>query len=248
MDLDRKSFLISLSIHGVLFAAFIIAVFGSGCFAKKPVEIVEFTVAVDPKMLPEPEEEVKEKPQKEPEIKPEEIKKDDIVIEKQKPKEPPKKVEPPKKKEEPKKEKPKKKPIVKGKRITKTTTVPNSEPQRLSEKEIKDLLNKGAKIGAKTSIPKNEVSRYASILMNQLEEAWDAPTKEEMGTRPTVVLFGIANDGTLINPRVKSSSGSPKQDRSCIDAIRRVGKVHGLSRAFIEEHGKNFEMAFKEKK
>lgn len=230
-EIGYKSTITSIIIHAIIFAVIILSGVISGCRMKRqPLEIVEFTIAVDPI-----EEEVQEEAPEEPkvkDIKPPPPKADDIVI--QKPKQKPK---------------PKQKEIKKGKRITKRikTNVKPKEKQTLSDAEIRKLLDKGAKVGERTSLPKNEISLNASILKNRFYDAWLPPPREASGYRPAIVVFKINSNGTLHSARISQSSGSKEYDDSCLEAIRTVGRVSELSAQFIREFGKGCEFEFKQK-
>ena len=233
-----RSTLVSLLLHAAVILGLALCGVISGCRLRhQPLEIVEFTIAVDPVAEPEVEE-----PKPEEVKPPEPPKPDDIAIEKPKPKKPEEK---PKKPEE----KPKKPKIEKGKRVNRPINSPvkPKEKQTLSDAEIEKWLNKRAKIGERTSLPKNEASLNASILMNSFYEAWNPPPKASSGTRPAIVVFGIAKDGTLLNPRIEVSSGSSVYDESCLKAVRSVGRVAELSQAFIAEYGSRCEVEFKQK-
>lgn len=233
--INKKSIIASLALHAAVFAIILLGGAISGCRMKnQPLEIVEFTIAVDPV-----EEEAEESLPKEPQVK--EIKTpppkpDDIA-----PPTPPK----------PKKPKPRNKEIKKGKRVEKKVNPPSrikpKEKQTLSDAEIRKLLDKGARIGERTSLPKNEISLNASILKNRFYDAWMPPPREASGYRPAVVIFKINRDGSLHSARITQSSGSKEYDESCLEAIRSVGRVSDLSSQFIKEFGKGCEFEFKQK-
>lgn len=213
-----------------------------GCqMRRKPIEIKELTVAIDPyEEEAKPVEEVKAEPEKTPPPPP---KTDDIALQKKpEPKKPePKKPEP--KKEEPKKpERPK---IEKGKRVTRKpppikSTVKPKEKQTLSDEEIKKWLDKRVPIraGETTSLPTSDYGLYLSIIKQALYDAWDQPSRETAGTRPAQVAFDIGAGGRISNPRVVSSSGSAAFDASALEAVRRTGSISGLSADFIRECGR----------
>lgn len=229
----QKSIIASLILHAVVFVIVLLVGLISGCKMKnQPLEIVEFTIAVDP-VEEEVEESLPEEPQVK-EIKTPPPKPDDIA-----PPTPPK----------PKQQKPRKKEIKKGKRIKKDvkTNVKPKEKQTLSDAEIRKLLDKGARIGERTSLPKNEISLNASILKNRFYDAWMPPPREASGYRPAVVIFKINRDGSLHSARITQSSGSKEYDESCLEAIRSVGRVSDLSSQFIKEFGKGCEFEFKQK-
>ena len=220
----------------------------SGClFKKQKIELVEFTIAVDPVEVEE--EKPKEPEPPKPEPKPDPPKPDDVAVPTPKPKpEPPK----PKPKPEPPKPKPKPEPpkIEKGKRVTKKppvqTTVKPKERQTLSDDEIRKWLDKRVKIGATTSLPQNDLSLNFSLIKNALYDAWNQPPREAAGSRPAEIAFTVGAGGRITNPRLQASSGSAAFDQSALDAVKRVGSVPGLSAAFLNEFsGKDIVIDFK---
>ena len=200
-----------------------------GCRMKKqPVEIVEFTIAVDPIQEDVSEPEVKAPtPPAEPD-------KTDIPAEvKPKPTPPKPKPKPP----EPK-PKPKPKPSIKqnnrveGKSKIKTN-VQSKERQTLSDEEIQKWLGKRARIGEKTSLPSNELSLNFSVIMNAMKKSWVLPPRSADGNRPAQVEISIGSGGTISNPRIAQSSGSKMFDDSALDAVKNTPRVYGLSQEFI---------------
>lgn len=235
-----KTTAISIALHAAIIIAVASAASIRGCRMKKePLEIVDFTIAVEPSAAPEPE---PPKPDPPKAKEPDPPKPDDIAIErpKPKPKDPPK--EKPKEKQKPK-------PIVKGRRIEAPveSKVKPKEKQTLTDEEIKKWLGKRAKIGETTSLPSNEKSLNVSILVNSLYEAWLPPPAAASGSRPATVEFKISGDGMLHDPRIVESSGSPAYDQTCLDAVRRVSRITGLTAAFIKEYGAACPVEFKRK-
>ncbi len=229
-----RSSIISVILHVLVVGGVLFYTVLSGCiFKKQPVEIVEFTIAVDPVEEEEPEPEPKEP--EPPKPAPEPPKPDDIAIPKPKP-DPPK----PKPKPEPPKPKPKPKPkIEKGKRVTKKSPVkskvkPKDKP--LSDAEIQKWLGKRVKIGERNSLPKNDLSLNFSLIKNALYDAWNQPAREAAGFRPAEVIFSIGPGGRVQNPRLQTSSGSDVFDQSALEAVRRTGSIPGLSAAFLQEY------------
>lgn len=236
--------LISVILHVLVIGGVLFYAFFRGClFKKQPVEIVEFTIAVDPveEEAPAP------KPEPEPpKPEPEPPKPDDIALPKPEPKKPePKKPEPKKpepKKPEPKKPEPKKpeKPkIEKGKRVVKkppvkSTVTPKDKP--LSDAEIQKWLGKRVKVGERNSLPKNDLSLNFSLIKNALYEAWYQPPREAAGFRPAEIIFSIGPGGRVQNPRLQTSSGSATFDQSALDAVRRTSSIPGLSAEFLQEY------------
>jgi colicin import membrane protein len=248
MGAQAKGFLWSVAIHATLIIALLLSGIIGGCrLRKQPLEIKDFTIAIDPSGVEE-----EPPPQPKPEVKPPPTppKPDDIVQQKPKPKLKPKPEE--KKKPEPKKPEPKKEPpkpeIKKGKRVNRKIDPPvkPKERQTLSDAEIEKWLAKRARIGEKTSLPKNELSLNASILKNCLYDAWTPPPKSASGYRPAVVSFKISQNGALFSPRIVESSGSATYDNSCLEAVRRVARVPDLSQAFIREYGADCPFEFKQ--
>ncbi len=241
-----KSGILSVILHVVVIGGLLFYTAIHGClFKKQKVELVEFTIAVDPveeEPPPAPKEPEPPKPEPKPAPKP-----DDIPLPKKETPKPKPKPEPPKPKPEPKKpEKPK---IEKGKRITKPvvkSTVKPKEKQTLTDEEIKKWLGKRVKIGETTSLPQNDLSLNFSYIKNALYDAWNQPPREAAGFRPAEIAFTVGLGGRITNPRLQVSSGSAAFDQSALDAVKRVGSVPGLSAAFLNEFsGKDIVIDFK---
>lgn len=229
------STLLSVAGHVAVIALVIFYANSKGCLhTKKPLEVVDFTIAVDPYEEPDQPDPPKEPEEVKPAPKPEP---EEIPVVKPKPKPKPKKPEP-KKVEKKKPEKPK---IVKGKRVTRKqtlvkTTVKPKGPT-MSEAEIRKFL-KGrtpVTIGERTSLPANERSWNASIIKKTLYSAWRQPSRETAGRCVAMVTISLGRGGTLSNPRITSSSGSATFDQSALAAVRAVTRIPELSEAFIRE-------------
>ena len=238
-----KSSIVSVILHVAVIGGFLGFATIKGCMYKPPpVEIKEFTIAVEPYE----EEPAPEPPKEEPKVKePDPPKPDDIALpdKKQPPKKDPPKKDPPKKdppkKDPPKKDPPKKDPpkIEKGKRINKPPVVSNVKPktkQTLSDEEIKKWLGKRVKVGEETVLPANDMSLYTSMLVKEIESAWDVPPENSCGSGSAVVLMSLGPGGRLANARITRSSGSAAFDNSLLQAIRRVGSIPDLSAEFIK--------------
>lgn len=226
---------ISVVGHVVVIAILLSYASIKGCqMRRKPLEIKELTIAIDP--FEEEAKPVEETKVEVPKTPPPPPKPDDIALEK---KSPPKKPDPPKKDE--KKPEPKKPKIEKGKRVTRNppikSTVKPKEKQTLTDEEIKKWLDKRIpiRVGETTSLPTSEDSLYVSIIIRTLYDAWDQPSRESAGTRPAQVAFNIGAGGRISNPRIVSSSGSAAFDASALDAVRRTGSISGLSADFIRK-------------
>lgn len=81
-----------------------------------------------------------------------------------------------------------------------------------------------------------DFSKDLTLLQNAIYAAWNQPPHETAGDHPAEITFNIGADGKISNPRVHISSGSTIFDNSAIDALNRIGSVHGLSQEFIEKH------------
>ena len=241
-----KASVLSVIIHVVVIGGLLFYTAIRGClFKKQKVELVEFTIAVDPvEEEPPPAPKEPEPPKPEPKPVP---KLDDIALQKKKPDPPKPKPEPPKPKPEPKKpEKPK---IEKGKRINKPvvkSTVKPKEKQTLTDEEIKKWLGKRVKIGETTSLPQNDLSLNFSLIKNALYDAWNQPSREAAGNNPAVIAFSIGLGGRIQNPRLQTSSGSAVFDQSALEAVRRVGSIPDLTPEFINQFkGQDLTIEFK---
>ena len=219
-----RASLISVILHVLVIGGVLIyAVLRGRLFKKQPIEIVEFTIAVEPVEEEAPAPEPDPEP---PKPEPEPPKPDDIALPKPEPKKP-----------EPKKpEKPK---IEKGKRVVKkppvkSTVTPKDKP--LSDAEIQKWLGKRVKVGERNSLPKNDLSLNFSLIKNALYDAWNQPAREAAGFRPAEIAFSIGPGGRIQNPRLQTSSGSEVFDQSALDAVRRTGSIPDLSAEFLREY------------
>ena len=245
-----KASVLSVIIHVVVIGGLLFYTAIRGClFKKQKVELVEFTIAVDPveEEPPPAPKEPEPKPEPKPDPKP---KPDDIALQKKKPDPPKKKPDPPKEQKKPESKKPEKPKIEKGKRITKTppvkSTVKPREKQTLTDEEIKKWLGKRVKIGETTSLPQNDLSLNFSLIKNALYDAWNQPSREAAGFRPAEIAFSVGPGGRIQNPRIQTSSGSAVFDQSALEAVRRVGSIPDLTSEFINNFkGQDLVIEFK---
>ncbi len=243
-----KSGILSVILHVVIIGGLLFYTAVRGClFKKQKIELVEFTIAVDPveeEPPPAPKEPEPPKPEPKPAPKP-----DDIPLPKKEPPKPKPKPEPPKPKPKPEPKKPEKPKIEKGKRITKPvvkSTVKPKEKQTLTDEEIKKWLGKRVKIGETTSLPQNDLSLNFSYIKNALYDAWNQPSREAAGNRPAEIAFSIGPGGRIQNPRILTSSGSAAFDQSALEAVRRVGSIPDLTAEFINQFkGQDLTIEFK---
>ncbi len=232
---SRTSFIVSLLLHlGVVLLLAFTALVQSCRYKAKPVEMIEFTVVVDSAAqgveAPPPPEPPKPAPPKPEQPKPP-PKPDDVPLPR-----PPKKPDPPQKPDTPKKPEPAKppprKPIERGKRVVRDGPQTPAR-QQLSEAEIKRRLAQGARIGEKDSLPPSEQARFFAVIRNELYAAWDQPPLSQAGQRPAKVEFSLDGAGRISDIKIVISSGSPLFDASVLEAVRRVGRINGLSATFL---------------
>ena len=243
-----KSGILSVILHVVIIGGLLFYTAIRGClFKKQKIELVEFTIAVDPveeEPPPAPKEPEPPKPEPKPVPKP-----DDIPLPKKEQPKPKPKPEPPKPKPKPEPKKPEKPKIEKGKRINKPvvkSTVKPKEKQTLTDEEIKKWLGKRVKIGETTSLPQNDLSLNFSLIKNALYDAWNQPSREAAGTRPAEIAFSVGPGGRIQNPRLLTSSGSATFDQSALEAVRRVGSIPDLTAEFINQFkGQDLTIEFK---
>ena len=245
-----KSSILSIVLHVVVIGGLLFYTAIRGClFKKQKVELVEFTIAVDPveEEPPPAPKEPEPTPQPKPDPKP---KPDDIALQKKKPDPPKKKPDPPKEQKKPEQKKPEKPKIEKGKRVTKKPVVPSTvkpkEKQTLTDEEIRKWLGKRVKVGETTSLPQNDLSLNFSLIKNALYDAWNQPSRETAGNRPAEVAFRVGPGGHIQNPHLQTSSGSAAFDQSALEAVRRVGSIPDLTAEFINQFkGQDLVIEFK---
>ncbi len=220
----RKSFVVAVVLHATAIGLAVVFALVQGCrYRRRPVETIEFTIAVaDSETTPEaPVPEAPPEPPPPPSTPP--------VPTPPKPPEP--KPEPPK----PEPPKPPKRTIQTGRRVVRRPRTPQPvKPTTLSDEEIKKWLSQRVRVGATDSLPDNEQARNFSLIRNALYDAWQQPPASEAGRRPAVVEFSLGPGGVLSNPRVATSSGSVSMDASVLAAVRRVGRVQGLASRFLQ--------------
>lgn len=236
-DFYTRSTAVSFVLHAAVAGGFLLIALVQGCLYRQPVEMIEFTVAVESGEEDEPEQ---------PEVKPPEPPPDPV-----KPPEPPPAPDdvpaPPPKIEKPPvkppvkppdvKPPPKKPPIQKGRRIK---APPQKKPvrQTLSDKEIREWLGRRARIGSVDSLPSSEQAMNFALVRNALYDAWEQPPRAEAGSRPAEVEFRLDSSGRLSDPRIVQSSGSAVFDASALAAVRAASRIPGLSARFLREYPK----------
>ncbi len=111
------------------------------------------------------------------------------------------------------------------------------EPSRptLSEEELKRLLREGATPADRTVDP-GEDARCLARLREALYGAWAQPSAGDVGPRPVVMEISLGAGGTIVDRRLRESSGSPAMDDSVLRAVASVSRVPGLTPGFISRH------------
>jgi len=91
---------------------------------------------------------------------------------------------------------------------------PGSPTQTLSPEEIRRLLALGAKVGDHTSIPADDMDRCKIVIRNAFFDAWDPPSRAEVGNAKTVVRVWFREGGWIVRWKVEQESGIPMLDHS----------------------------------
>ncbi len=228
----RRTSIISTVVHGLIILVLVLSALVQGCrYRRKKLERMEFTVAVntaeeaEEPAPPEPDEPEPPKP-RDPEPPPPLPPEPDRIPDKKPPEKKPPEKKPPEKKP------PVKKPIQKGTRVVRGPKAPPVR-QTLSDEEIKKWLGKRVQIGDKDVLPDSEQALNFALVRDALYGAWDQPVRSAAGSRPAEAEFSLDSSGRLSAARIIQSSGSPVFDASVIEAIRRVGRIDGLSARFL---------------
>jgi outer membrane biosynthesis protein TonB len=238
----RRTSILSTVAHGLIILVLVLSALVQGCrYKRKKIELMEFTVAVntaeeaEEPVLPKPDEPAPPKP-RDPEPPPPLPPEPDRIPEPKPPdKKPPERKPEEKKpleKKPPDKKPPDKKPIQKGTRVVRGPKAPPVR-QTLSDEEIAKWLRQRVRIGDKDVLPDSEQALNFALVRDALYDAWDQPVRSEAGSRPAEAAFSLDNSGRLSAPRIIQSSGSPVFDASVLEAIRRVGRIDGLSARFL---------------
>jgi protein TonB len=250
-----RSLALSLAGHLAILGVCLFAAVVQGCrYRRKPAELIEFTVAIEPdtteasvaeKADASPPERLREPPPPPP---PPVI---DAIADPQapvrKPEEKPPPVRTPEERRPAERSKPEerrtpepprqqKKPVEKGRRVVRGPAQNKPARQTLSDEEIRKWLGQRARIGTSDSLPDSERARNFNLVREVLYEAWEQPSRAEAGVCPAEVEFEIDASGRILSPRIVRSSGSPVFDASVLEAVRRAGRVPGLSPGFLRAY------------
>jgi TonB family protein len=69
---------------------------------------------------------------------------------------------------------------------------------------------------------------YATAIYNAIRNNWSVPTGLSLGdvlNQDALITVRIAEDGTLLEPRLRKSSGSPLYDDACLQAVQATRHV-----------------------
>ena len=228
----RHTSILSAVVHGVIILALVMSALVQGCrYRRKKIELMEFTVAVNTteedieQEPPKPDDPLSTKPRDPRPPPPLPPVPDRIPEPKQANKKPPDKKPPDKKP-------PVRKPIQKGKRVVRGQKSPPVR-QTLSDAEIAKWLRNRVRVGDKDVLPDSEQALNFALVRDALYGAWDQPVRSEAGSRPAEAEFSLDSSGRISAARIIQSSGSPVFDASVLAAIRRTGRVDGLSARFL---------------
>jgi TonB family protein len=233
----RRTSIISTVVHGLIILVLVLSALVQGCrYRRKKIELMEFTVAVNtgeetaeakPPKPDDPEPPKPRDPGPPPPLPPV----PDHIPDKKPPDRKPPDRKPPDRKP-PDRKPPDRKPIDKGPRVVRGPKAPPVR-QTLSDAEIAKWLRSRVRIGDKDVLPDSEQALNFAIVRDALYDAWDQPVRSEAGSRPAEAEFSLDSSGRISAARIIQSSGSPVFDASVLEALRRAGRVDGLSARFL---------------
>lgn len=256
--LSGLSFGISVAVHVAVLGVLLLV---TKVFTRPPETVIPIDMTIvppwaeqtddpepDPNPPPKPEPpKPKPKPQPRPEPKPEPVKNVEAVekvVEKKKPpeKKPPEKLNLRDKaklvKDSPK---PPEKLDLRDK--AKKVDAPKLPPGKataaekpLSPEEIRKLLEQGYTYGSRNQLATSEAQRCVSIIAQAIRREWDKESfKWYPGLSPIQVMLQFGPGGSIRGFRIVSGSGDPDVDRTAQNALRRLGRIPGLSSSFLEQ-------------
>lgn len=219
-DPFRQSLVVSTVMHALVIGAVIGLSFMSGCFDRRPKELVTF-IDLQVALPPPPAVEAV------PDIRP-----------------PPPVPKPPAPLPEPKPEpKPAPKPPQPKPAIEKSTNlvrftdrpVPKAKTPPLSAEEIRKLLAAGARISDQTFIPTDDFSFawYYALVRKAMYDAWNQPSEIGTGSGLTAaVTVRVERDGAITRREMVRPSGNRLMDDSVRQAVQAVSRLQPLPPAF----------------
>ncbi len=245
----KRSFRLSIALHGVLLGAVLLFSFLQGCLRPKTEILIpiEFTVAAEtseevaevrdpdpptpepptpkPPDDPKPPEPLPPEPDRVP---------DPVKVEPEKPKPV---AEKPKPKPEPEKPKPTKPPVNQGRRVVRGPPNPTVK-QTLSDAEVLRRMRDGASLGTQDTLPPSERDRNFLQIRRVLYDAWSQPSQNAAGFRPAEAEIRLDLSGRLTSYRIIISSGSPTFDQSVLASLQSVRQIPGLSANFLRQNSR----------
>jgi hypothetical protein len=122
--------------------------------------------------------------------------------------------------------------------VTRPSNVPynptHNGPQ-LTPEQLREYLMQGAKAGDHTSIPEGD-DRYFAMIKNQLYNAWNEPSHDEVGNAVAVVTVRFLSDGKIVGAALTTKTGIASMDNSVMEAVNSLSRIEGLSPDFLKYH------------
>lgn len=81
-----------------------------------------------------------------------------------------------------------------------------------------------------------DVETYMAYMQKTMKTNWNPPEFDNSMT--TTVMFTIMKDGTITNPKIKTSSGNSEMDNIAIATVRNVAKLPPLPTEIAKQHEK----------
>ncbi len=146
---------------------------------------------------------------------------------------------------------PKKKQYIETKKLTKKNRSQESEKILLSDvnKEIAELnqkeINNISFRNNNREISKSDLTRYSSLIKNQVMENWKRPSNINPNLK-TEIEITIVPTGEITSSTIIQSSGNNVFDESAMRAISKVQSFEGLNMQMniFDEHFRNFILIF----
>ena len=146
---------------------------------------------------------------------------------------------------------PKKKKYTETKKLTKKNTLQEPEKILLSDvnREIADLnqkdINNISFRDNNREITKSDLTRYSSLIKNQVMENWKSPSNINPNLK-TEIEITIVPTGEITSSTIIQSSGNNVFDESAMRAISKVQSFEGLNMQMnlFDEHFRNFILIF----
>ena len=82
----------------------------------------------------------------------------------------------------------------------------------------------------------NDVTAYMAYMQKTMKSNWNPPEFDNSMT--ATVMFTIMKDGTITNPKIKTSSGNSDMDNVAMATVKKVEKLPPLPNELAKKHGK----------